>query len=107
MSKVVRRLCEFLGVDAITTFPYRPQGNRVVEWLHGTLKPMLAKAVKNGVEWVTFLPLALFATRQMVISLTSYSPHELVFGRKMCGPLDLLYLGWVDDIIVIRISMAG
>ncbi len=47
------------------TSPYRPQSNGVVERLHGTLKPMLAKAVDAGFDWVEFLPLALFALRQI------------------------------------------
>ncbi len=69
----------------------------MVERFHGTLKPMLAKAVKNGVDWVKFLPMALFAVRQVACRDTGFSPHELVFGKRMRGPLDLLYAGWVDE----------
>ncbi len=28
---------------------------------------------------------------------TGFSPHEIVFGRRVTGPLDLLYSGWSDD----------
>ncbi len=44
MGKAVKRLCEILGISTIHTSPYRPQGNGVIERLHATLKPMLAKA---------------------------------------------------------------
>ncbi len=98
MGKVTKRLYEILGVDSIHTSPYRPQGNGIVERLHGTLKPMLAKAVNNGIDWVSFLPMALFAIRQVVNRDTGFSPHELVFGRKMRGPLDIVYAGWVEDV---------
>ncbi len=27
-----------------------------------------------------------------------YSPHQLVYGRNVLGPLDLLYSGLVDDV---------
>ncbi len=97
MGRVMKKCCETLGIDAVCTSPYRPQGNGVVEHFHGTLKPMLAKAVENGVDWVTFLPMALFAVRQVACRDTGFSPHELVFGKKMRGPLDLLYAGWVDE----------
>ncbi len=36
MGKVIKRLCEILGVDTIPTSPYRPQSNGAVERLHGT-----------------------------------------------------------------------
>ncbi len=94
MGKVIKRLCEILGVDTIHTSPYRPQGNGVVERLHGTLKPMLAKATAHGIDWVTFLPMALFAIRQVPNRDTGFSPHQLVFGRNMHDPLDILYVGW-------------
>ncbi len=97
IGKVLKRVYEILGIDSIQTSPYRPQGNGIVERFHGTLKPMLTKAVANGVDWVTFLPMALFAIRQVVNRDTGFSPHELVFGRRMRGPLDLLYAGWVCD----------
>ncbi len=97
MGRVVNKLCELLGVDAIHTSPYRPQGNGVVERLHGTLKPMLAKAINSGIDWVSFLPMALFAIRQVPNSDTGFSPHHLVFGRHMHGSLDILYAGWIDD----------
>ena len=50
MRKVFRRVAKILGIDTIQSSPYRPQGNGVVERLHGTLKPTLAKAVANGID---------------------------------------------------------
>jgi len=58
VGKVVDKLSEIFGCARAVTSPYRPQGNGVVERLHGTLKPMLAKARINGVDWSRFLPLA-------------------------------------------------
>ncbi len=97
LSRVVRRVYEILGIDSVQTSPYRPQGNGIVERFHGTLKPMLAKAVAEGVDWVVFLSMALFAIRQVVNWDIEFSPHELVFGKHMRGPLDILYAGWVED----------
>ncbi len=57
---------------------------------------MLAKAVDSGIDWAEFLPLALFAIRQVPNRDLGYSPHYLVYGRDVHGPLDVLYKGWVD-----------
>ncbi len=51
---------------------------------------MLAKAGTNGIDWVRFLPLALFA-------LSGLSPFDLVYGFGIRGPLDVVYVGWHDD----------
>ncbi len=66
-GRVFRKVCEILGCGHITT-PYHPQDNGVVERLHGTLKPMLAKACQEGVDWVRFIPLAPFALRHIVLN---------------------------------------
>ncbi len=97
VGNLVSKVCEMLGCDQIKSSPYRPQSNGVLERLHGTLKPMLAKAAEKGVDWADFLPMALFAIRQVPNRSTGFSPHELVFGRTMVGPLDLVYSGWVSD----------
>ncbi len=96
LSKLMNGMYEMLGIDAVSTSPYRPQSNGVVERMHGTLKPMLTKAADSGIMWVEFLPLALFALRQVPSTVTGFSPHKLVFGREVTGPLDILYSGWVN-----------
>ncbi len=96
LSKLMKGFYEMLGIDSIATSSYRPQSNGVVERFHGTLKPMLAKAVDSGIDWAEFLPLALFAIRQVPNRNLGYSPHYLVYGRDVHGPLDVLYKGWVD-----------
>ncbi len=58
---------------------------------------MLAKATEAGIDWVTYLPLAMCALRMVPNRDTGYSPYELTFGRKMHGPLDIVYEGWVEE----------
>ncbi len=58
---------------------------------------MLAKARQKNIDWINFLPLALFVLRQVYNRDLGISPHELVYGRKLCGPMDILYTGWIDD----------
>ena len=96
VGKVVRKLCECLHIDRIRTTPYHPEGNGVVERLHGTLVPMLTKATSMGLDWVGQVPFALFALRSAPNRDTLYSPFELVFGRQVRTPLDVLHQGWVE-----------
>ncbi len=99
LGKLMSGLYETLGIDAIATSPYRPQSNGVVERLHGTLKPILLKAMDAGIDWSVFLPLALFAIRQVPNRDVGFSPHCLVHGKNVVGPLDVLYKGWVNPFI--------
>ena len=96
VGKVVKQLCNCLHIDKINTTPYHPEGNGVVERLHGTLVPMLTKASSQGLDWVGQVPFALFALRSAPNRDTLYSPFELVYGRQVRTPLDILHQGWVE-----------
>ena len=93
-SEVMAQTCQLLGITHITTVPYRPQGNGILERFHGTLKPLLAKAASSKVDWTQFLPLALSAIRAIPCRSTGFSPSELVFGRNSRNILDVVYEGW-------------
>ena len=96
VGKVMQQLCKCLHIDRIRTTPYHPEGNGVVERLHGTLVPMLTKASSQGLDWVGQVPFALFALRSAPNRDTLYSPFELVYGRQVRTPLDILHQGWVE-----------
>ena len=85
-----------LGITHITTVPYRPQGNGILERFHGTLKPLLAKVTSTKLDWVQFLPLALSAIRSVPCRSTGFSPSEIVFGRNSRNILDIVYEGWTN-----------
>ena len=44
-------LCEKFKISKIHSSPYHPQSNGVVQRFHGTLVPMLRKAIGKGVDW--------------------------------------------------------
>ena len=96
-SEVMTLTCQRLGITHITTVPYRPQGNGILERFHGTLKPLLAKAKSTKIDWVQFLPLALSAIRAVPCRSTGFSPSELVFGRNNRNVLDILFEGWTNS----------
>ena len=56
-----------------------------------TLKAMLRKAaVQEGKDWDLLIPYALLAYREVTQCSTGFSPFELLYGRDVRGPLDVL-----------------
>ena len=56
---------------------------------------MLRKAATNeGKDWDKVLPYLLFAYREVPQASTGFSPFELVYGRPVRGPLDVLKESW-------------
>ena len=56
---------------------------------------MLRKAVDDeGKDWDRLLPYLLFAYREVPQASTEFSPFELVYGRRVRGPLDVLRETW-------------
>ena len=96
-GKVLQHLCEGLGIQQIQSTPYHPEGNGVVERMHGPLCAMLTKAAREGQDWVGQVPFALFALRAAPNRDTGFSPFELVYGRRVRTPLDVLHQGWTQD----------
>ena len=59
---------------------------------------MLRKfAAQEGKDWDKMLPFLLFAYREVPQESTGFSPFELLYGRYMRGPLDVLKETWVAD----------
>lgn len=95
MSKLLKQVYQLLGVKGIKTTPYHPQTDGLVERYNKTLKHMLRKFVSStGSDLDQWLPYLLFAYREVPQSSTGFSPFELLYGRQVRGPLDLLKDYW-------------
>ena len=56
---------------------------------------MLKKAAsEDGKDWDRLIPYLLFAYREIPQSSTGFSPFELLYGRQVQGPLDILRETW-------------
>ncbi|XP_028253710.1 uncharacterized protein LOC114429061 [Parambassis ranga] len=94
-SKLLQQVYQLLGVKGIKTTPYHPQTDGLVERYNQTLKNMLRKFVSStGGDWDQWLPYLLFAYREVPQASTGFSPFELLYGRQVRGPLDLLRDYW-------------
>ena len=94
-SQLLSEIYQLLHVHPIRTTPYHPQTDGLVERFNQTLKSMLRKAaVQEGKDWDKLLPYVLFAYREVPQASTGFSPFELVFGRAVRGPLDVIRERW-------------
>lgn len=95
MSQLLKKVYNLLKIQAIRTSPYNPQTDGFVERFNATLKSMLRKNTKEDLaKWDKMLPYLLFAYREVPQESTGFSPFELLYGRNVRGPLDVLKETW-------------
>jgi hypothetical protein len=95
VSDMMKEIYRLLSISSVTTTPYHPQSNGMVERFNGTLKSMLRKVTRmEPQEWDRYIPALLFAYRELPNETLGFSPFELVFGHSPRGPLDLLAGKW-------------
>ena len=88
-AKVMKELCNSLGMTKSRTTAYHPQCDGLVERANRTLLGMLAKyGEENQRDWDLKVPIALFGYRTAVQSSTGVSPFELLYGREPRTPAD-------------------
>eukprot|EP00731_Ephydatia_muelleri_P022289 Em0014g880a len=95
MSALLAEMYGLLKIQRLRTTPYHSQCNGLVERFNQTLKSMLRRsATKDGKDWDKLLPYLLFAYREVLQESTGFSPFELLYGRRVRGPLDVLKETW-------------
>lgn len=97
MSTLIRELCRLMKIHKLSTTPYHPQTNGLVERFNGTLKNMLRKyAQEEQKNWDKQLPFVLFAYREVPQETTGFSPFEVLYGRHIRGPLSIVKEHWEE-----------
>ena len=68
------------------------------ERINGVLKSMLKRMCQERPkDWDRYLPAILFAYREVPQSSTGFSPFELLYGRTVRGPMQILKELWTGD----------
>ncbi|XP_063293534.1 uncharacterized protein LOC134578463 [Pelobates fuscus] len=93
-AEITQQIWKTCGAKSLTSSPYHPQTNGLCERFNGTLKQMLKSFTGAYKDWERFLPHLLFAYREVPQESTGFSPFELLYGRRVRGPLDLIKDHW-------------
>jgi hypothetical protein len=83
----------------ITTTPYHPICNGLVEKFNGTLKHMLARmCAEKPKQWDKCLNALLFAYREVTQDSLGVAPFELLYGHSVRGHIQILKELWTEKI---------
>lgn len=99
-SGLMKEVSRLLSIRQMTTTPYHPACNGLVERFNGTLKSMLKKMCEERPkDWDRYINPLLFAYRESIQESTGFSPFELLYGRVVRGPLAILHELWTGDAV--------
>ncbi|RUS75619.1 hypothetical protein EGW08_016612 [Elysia chlorotica] len=97
-SDLMKEVCRLLSIKQLTTTPYHPQANGLVERFNGTIKSIIKKlASERPRDWDRYLPAALFSYREAPQESLGFPPFELMFGRTVRGPMAVLRDLWIGE----------
>ncbi|GBN37554.1 Retrovirus-related Pol polyprotein from transposon 297 [Araneus ventricosus] len=91
-STLFTELCKLLGILKTRTTALHPESDGMVERFHRTILNHLSLFVsKNQTDWDTHLPLFLLAYRSADHESTGCTPADMLFGRTLRLPCDILF----------------
>ena len=97
-SSMMQELTRLISIQQLTTSPYHPMCNGLVERFNGTLKLILKRLCgERPRDWDRYLPAVLFAYREVPQESTRFSPFELLYGRNVRGPMNILKQIWLKE----------
>ena len=77
-AEVMKEVSRLLSLQQLTTTPYHPMCNGLVERFHATMKQMLRRMCAERLkDWDKYLPASLFAIREVPQESLGFSPFEL------------------------------
>ena len=99
ISDCMKEVSRLINIRHIITTPYHPMCNGLVEKFNGTLKAMLRKMCsEQPKQWPRYINAVLFAYREVPQASTGFSPFELLYGRTVRGPIQILKELWTKEV---------
>lgn len=91
MSDLMTELCRLLKIKKLSTTPYHPMANGIVEKFNGVLRKML-KAYDQSEPCTCdqYMPYILFSYREIPNESTCFATFVLLYGRHIWGSLAIL-----------------
>ena len=88
-----------LHIKANFSYLCHPISHGAIEQANGDLEAMLKKYIdsQNGTQSDKFIPYLLMAQHEAFCHAIGCSPAEMLFGRKLMGPMRILRSLWTDD----------
>ncbi|XP_040071417.1 uncharacterized protein LOC120843961 [Ixodes scapularis] len=97
-SALMKEISRILSLRLLTTTPYHPMCNGLVERFNGTLKQMIKRMCQEKPRcWDRYLTPLLFAYREVPQSSLGFSPFDLLYGRYVRGPMAVLRELWTNE----------
>ena len=91
--KCMEEVSRLLSIKRLTTTPYHPICNGLVERFNGTLQ----LGNEQPRQWHRFVNSLLFAYREAPREATRFSPFELLYGRTVREPVQILKELWTGE----------
>ncbi|GMF47516.1 unnamed protein product [Phytophthora fragariaefolia] len=99
-GEVVKKLVQTLQARQATPVPYRPMLLGLVERFHKVWKDMVAMYVdEHQDDWDQWVPCAAYAHNGARHGTTGYTPNELMMGRRLRTPNELLRASGVTQVV--------
>lgn len=98
MSDLMEGVNRLLSIKHHAVSVWHPCGNGMIERFNKTLKHSLKKlCAQQPKDWDRYLPAVLFAYREVPQASTGFSPFEMLYGRRVRGPMAILRQLWTDE----------
>ena len=99
MSECMQEVSRLLSIKGLTSTPYHPICNGLVERWNGTLKSMIKRLCQDQPkQWHRLINPVLFAYREVPQESTRFSPFQLLYGRSVRGPGTILKELWTKEV---------
>ena len=99
MSECMQEVSRLLSIKGLTSTPYHPICNGLVERWNGTLKSMIKRLCQDQPkQWHRLINPVLFSYREVPQESTGFSPFQLLYGRSVRGPGTILKELWTKEV---------